>query len=264
MADPGQLEQVIMNLAINARDAMPDAGVLTIELTDAVVDAAAAHALEVPPGHYARLAVIDTGVGMDDETRARVFEPFFTTKPMGRGTGLGLSTVYGIVKQSGGGLIVRSRPGDGSTFEVYLPRVDAPVDPRPAHRDVPPPKPQSETVLVVEDEEEVGRLARRILERRGYRVLLAASPREALALAAETPDIRVMLSDVVLPEMSGRALAERLLVTHPHLRILYMSGYPDEALSRHGVLDRGTAFIEKPFTADLLVRKLEDVIRSRG
>ena len=260
LADPGQVEQVIMNLALNARDAMPAGGFLTIELGESTLDEAEARAVDVPPGRYARLAVTDTGVGMDEETAARVFEPFFTTKPMGRGTGLGLSTVHGIVKQSGGGIRVRSQPGAGTTFEVFLPRIDAPVD-RTRHRaETIEIELRRELVLVVEDEEDVGRLARRILERHGYRVLLAGSPAQALDIAARELALDALLTDVVLPGMSGRALAERLLQTHPRLRVLYMSGYTDDALSEHGVLTAGTAFIEKPFSADALVAKLREVI----
>jgi PAS domain S-box-containing protein len=263
MADPSQLEQVIFNLALNARDAMPEGGVLTIELTEVLLEDAAAYAADVPPGLYARMSVIDTGIGMDPEVAARVFEPFFTTKPMGLGTGLGLSTVHGIVKQSGGAIQVTSEPGRGSVFQVYLPRVDAPVDPVAPAEEPRGAARRHELVLVVEDEEDVGRLTRRILERHGYRVLLAASPSEALTLAASNGGIDVLLSDVVLPEMSGRVLGGKLLSTHPDLRILYMSGYPDDALSEKGILEPGTAFIEKPFTANALLRKLEDVIEGR-
>ena len=261
LADPGQVEQVIVNLAINARDAMPQGGVLTIELTEEALDAGRARRADLPPGRYVCLAVSDTGVGMDAATAERIFEPFFTTKPMGRGTGLGLSTVHGIVKQSGGGILLSTAPGQGSTFHVYLPRVDsvpaAPVfvEPRPL------PGPRSATILVVEDEADVGRLTRRILERARYRVLLAATPSEAIQIAADEADIQLLLSDVVLPEMSGRVLATRLLSSHPHLEVLFMSGYTDEALSKHGVLDPGVALIEKPFSAAALLVRVDEMLR---
>jgi CheY-like chemotaxis protein len=200
---------------------------------------------------------------MDEGTAARVFEPFFTTKPMGRGTGLGLSTVHGIVKQSGGGIRVRSRPGEGATFEVLLPRVDGPVERGRRRVAQIAADPARELVLVVEDEQDVGRLARRILERHGFRVLLAAAPREALEIASREPDIDLLLTDVVLPEMSGRVLADRLRQTHPKLRVVYMSGYTDDALSDHGVLEPGTAFVEKPFTSEALVSKLRAEMRDR-
>jgi CheY-like chemotaxis protein len=196
---------------------------------------------------------------MDVDTAARVFEPFFTTKPLGRGTGLGLSTVHGIIKQSGGGITVESEPGKGSAFRVFLPRVDAPVDAYPRPHETGGTKERIETILVVEDEEEVGRLARRILQKRGYRVLLARSPDEALVIASDEPDIAVLLSDVVLPGMSGPALAAQLVHTHPAVRVLYMSGYSDDALSQRGVRDPGTELIEKPFSANALVAKVDEV-----
>jgi signal transduction histidine kinase/CheY-like chemotaxis protein len=263
LADPGQIEQVLMNLAINARDAMPGGGILTLQLTEVTLDAAEALVADVAPGRYARLDVTDTGFGMDDGTAARVFEPFFTTKPMGRGTGLGLSTVHGIVKQSGGGIRVRSRPGEGSTFEVLLPRVDGAVERGRRRIAQVAAEPARELVLVVEDEQDVGRLARRILERHGFRVLLAGAPSEALEIARREPAIDLLLTDVVLPEMSGRVLADRLRQTHPALRVVYMSGYTDDALSDHGVLEPGTAFVEKPFTSEALVAKLRAEMRDR-
>lgn len=216
--------------------------------------------LDVQPGRYATLAVIDTGSGISPDAMSRIFDPFYTTKPVGRGTGLGLSTVHGIVKQSGGGIQFSSAPGCGSTFRVYLPRVDAPLDVGKPIVTAVTPELQRATILIVEDEPDVGRLTRRILERRGYRALLAAGPAEAIARAAQESDIQLLLSDVVLPEMSGRALAARLLVTHPHLRILYMSGYSDDALSQHGVLDPGIALIEQPFRGPALVARIEAVL----
>ena len=264
IADPGQIEQVILNLAINARDAMPHGGTLTIELTEETFDEQLAGAVDLRPGRFACLAVRDTGVGMSSETAARVFEPFFTTKPIGHGTGLGLSTAHGIVKQSGGGIRVSSEPGHGSTFHLCFPVVDAPIDSPVAAEPAALPAVGRATILIVEDEADVGRLTRRILERAGYRVLLASGPSEALEIAARERDIQLLLSDVVLPEMSGRILASRLLSTHPGLVILYMSGYTNDALSHHGVLDAGIALIEKPFSAAALLARIDSMLRENG
>jgi PAS domain S-box-containing protein len=263
-ADPGQLEQVIVNLAVNARDAMPDGGTLTIETANVDVDEAyAREQATVEAGHYVLLAVTDTGFGMDRETQARLFEPFFTTKALGKGTGLGLATVYGIVKQSGGYIWVYSEPGHGTSFKVYLPRVDAPaesLEPAPASSGV---LGGSETVLVAEDEEAVRHLARRVLESRGYTVLVAASGPEALRLAEgrEGP-IHLLVTDVVMPEMGGRELAQRLVAPRPAMRILFVSGYTDAAIMQQGVLTPGAAFLQKPFTPDSLARKVRDVLDS--
>ena len=260
-ADPGQIEQVILNLAINARDAMPDGGTLRIELRNAVLDESSAHQrVDAVPGRYVLLAVSDTGVGMDAATLEHVFEPFFTTKAKGRGTGLGLSTVHGIVKQSGGLLWAYSEPGRGSTFEVYLPSVDAPVDARtPEEAGV--SRGGSETILVVEDEGGVRRLTERILSRNGYLVLAAPTPRDAIDIASRHKGrIRLLLTDVILPEMSGKALAQHLVSEHPPLRVLYMSGYADDAIVHHGVLEPDTPFIQKPFAPAALLRKVRDLL----
>lgn len=240
---------------------MSEGGLLTIELTERELTATVAQTIDLGPGRYVTLAVIDTGSGIPPEAISRIFDPFFTTKPMGRGTGLGLSTVQGIIKQSGGGIEVSSEPGRGSTFRVYLPRVEAAVPVERQHAPVPTTAPRGlTTILIVEDEVDVGKLARLILERGGYRAFLASKPSEAIAIAAAEPGIQLLLSDVVLPEMSGRALVERLLATHPHLKVLSMSGYTDDALSQHGVLDEGIALIEKPFRGAALVARIEEVL----
>jgi two-component system cell cycle sensor histidine kinase/response regulator CckA len=262
--DPGQIEQVIVNLALNARDAMPDGGRITIASADAELSHAyaAAHP-EVRPGPHVLLSVADTGHGMDDETQAHLFEPFFTTKDRGKGTGLGLATVYGIVQQSGGHIRVNSAADRGTTFLIYLPRVEAAEDgeqgavPSPLLR----PSPGTETVLLAEDEEGVRRFAREILTGNGYKVLEAGNGREALLLSeAHRGEIHLLLTDVVMPKMSGRELTERIRPLRPDLRILYMSGYIDDALLRRDVLEDGASFLQKPFTSEALARKVREVL----
>jgi len=262
VADPNQVEQVILNLAINARDAMPKGGKLTIETANVELDEtyAARHAT-VSPGHYVMLAVSDTGTGMDDATRARIFEPFFTTKEAGRGTGLGLSTVYGIVKQSGGSIWVYSELGKGTTFKIYLPAVDVPVEAldlasTPAHD-----LSGSETVLLVEDDEQLLHFAQRALTARGYTVLAADRGDAALAAARghEGP-IHLLLTDVTIPDMDGRSLATTLRAERPTMRVLYMSGYADQAIVHHGVLTTDVTYLPKPFSTEAIARRVRDVL----
>jgi two-component system, cell cycle sensor histidine kinase and response regulator CckA len=265
-ADPVQLQQVIMNLIVNARDAMPQGGKITIETANVYLgsDYAAQH-LEVLPGAYCSLAISDNGCGMDEETKSHIFEPFFTTKEIGRGTGLGLSTVYGIVKQSGGFISVYSEPGLGTTFNTYLPRIvelTEDEDRRQTQFSLPL---GDETLLLVEDEAAVRELAARVLRDHGYTVLEASDPLRALnAIAGHSPDeVQLLVTDVVMPHMSGRDLAERLAPLRPKMRVLYVSGYTEGAIVHQGVLDEGTPFLQKPFTPEALVRKVREVLDTR-
>ncbi|HEX8890902.1 MAG TPA: response regulator [Pyrinomonadaceae bacterium] len=260
-ADPGQLEQVLMNLVINSRDAMPEGGKLTIETKNVYLDSAYSQThLSVEPGHYVMLAVSDTGVGMEPEIQEHIFEPFFTTKEKGKGTGLGLSTIYGIVKQSGGHLWLYSEVGHGTTFKIYLPLVneesstEATVKPAQIARG-------SETILMVEDEGALRELIREILEQDGYKVLVAHNGREALSISAQHRGaIDLLITDVVLPEVSGREVAERLTQAYAKVKVLFMSGYTDDAVVRHGVLEEGAHFLQKPFTPDALLRKIREIL----
>jgi len=261
-ADPSQLEQVIMNLAVNARDAMPRGGKLTIETANAELgEAYAQRHAAVATGPHVMLAVSDTGVGMDAETQGRIFEPFFTTKERGKGTGLGLSTVFGIVKQSGGSIWVYSEPGKGSTFKIYLPRVEEAPMPRETPSGINPSIQGTETILLVEDEASIRTLARKVLESAGHRVVEAKSGPDALELVRGSGDpIHLLLTDLVMPEMAGTELASRLLESRPELRILYMSGYTDDAVVRHGLLDHRHHFLPKPFTPSVLAAKVREVL----
>jgi CheY-like chemotaxis protein len=261
-ADPSQIEQVLMNLVVNARDAMPRGGKLTIETSNVELDETyTARHVDIKPGSYVRLAVTDTGCGMEERTQTRIFEPFFTTKEKGKGTGLGLSTVYGIVKQSGGDIWVYSEPGQGTTFKIHLPRLPSTVASGPTAK---PPVTRTvgtETILLVEDEEGVRNIARRILSMAGYTVLMAGNGGDALlARDAHPGQIHLLVTDVVMPQMSGKELAERLTLASPGIKVLYMSGYTDNAIVHHGTLDPGTNFIAKPFAAADLTRKVREVL----
>jgi two-component system, cell cycle sensor histidine kinase and response regulator CckA len=263
-ADPGQIAQVIMNLAVNARDAMPGGGTLTIETANVTLDDASAQRHEsVPPGRYVMLAITDTGSGMPPDIQRHIFEPFYTTKGVGRGTGMGLATVYGIVKQSGGHIWLYSEVGGGTTFKVFLPRAatpDAPLDPPAEER---PVRGGHETVLIVEDEEIVRGLARRSLEKAGYTVHEAGDGAEALELHERIDgQIDLVVTDVVMPKMSGREVVERLIARGATPRVLYMSGYTDDEIVRQGVLEQGTPFLQKPFSMRVLVAKVREVLDS--
>ncbi|HJV91254.1 MAG TPA: ATP-binding protein [Holophagaceae bacterium] len=264
LADPGQVEQVLMNLVVNARDAMPEGGTLSIEVQNVDLDAeyAAAHP-EVTAGPHVMLAVSDTGLGMDAATRERVFEPFFTTKPQGKGTGLGLATVFGIVKQSGGHIWVYSEPGIGTTFKVYFPEAAPASAPPAATGDAKGEADPGggETILLVEDEDQVRAVARDCLTRAGYRVLEVKNGQEAITLLARAHSpVDLLLTDVIMPGMNGRLVSELAQSIQPGLRVLFMSGYTDDAILRHGVLKEGVPFLEKPFMPSALRRRVRDAL----
>jgi two-component system, cell cycle sensor histidine kinase and response regulator CckA len=273
--DSGQIEQVLMNLAVNARDAMPGGGRLTIRTESASLDERfAAEHVGTKPGPHVALSIHDTGSGMDEATKARVFEPFFTTKEVGQGTGLGLSTVLGIVQQSGGSIFVESEVGHGTTFTIYLPGVAAAAGAAAAgaagagQPSDPPSPPErqgallgSETILLVEDEERLRLVTSTVLRRYGYKVLEAQSGGDALVLCEQhRGTIHLLLTDVIMPRMSGKQLAERLSPTRPAMLVLYMSGYTDGVIARQGVLEPGTAFLQKPITPEVLARKVREVL----
>jgi signal transduction histidine kinase len=257
-ADAGQLEQVIMNMVVNARDAMADGGKLTIETANVTF---LKPQVSLPAGPYVMLAISDTGTGMDAEAQSHVFEPFFTTKEAGKGTGLGLATAYGIIHQSGGSITFYSEPGQGTTFKIYLPRVDQPLEETAAESVAVESLNGSETVLVVEDDGEVRRLICGILRGKGYRVLESTKGDEAIALArSHAGPVNLVVADVILPEMSGPEVVRHLAERKPEIRALYISGYTDEAMLRHGMLDSGVAFLSKPFLPEALVRKVREVL----
>jgi CheY-like chemotaxis protein len=256
---------VLLNLVVNARDAMPSGGTLIIETTNAVLDEAygASH-VAATPGEYVMLAVSDTGAGMDEHVKAHIFEPFFTTKEEGRGTGLGLSTVYGIVKQHAGYIWAYSEPGRGTTFKVYLPRSEATEAETPIPLPAAGPKTGTETILLVEDDRQVRQAAMRILRGAGYMVLVAASGQDAVVAATlHNGPIHLMLTDVVMPKMSGSDLARRVQALRPDIKVLYMSGYTDNAIVHHG-LQKNTSFLAKPFSREALLSKVREVLDESG
>ncbi|MBI4475955.1 MAG: response regulator, partial [Acidobacteria bacterium] len=261
-ADPGHLTQVIMNLAVNARDAMPQGGTLSIRTENRQFDKSEAWRIGLSrPGPYVVLRVRVTGCGMDQQTLSRLFEPFFTTKEKGKGTGLGLATVYGIVQQSGGHVTVTSAPGDGTEFCLYFPAVDAVPGPKPEARAAAPIEAGHETILVLEDEDQVRRFVRSALKQQGYEVLEASRESEAVELANEYKNaIHLLLTDVVLPEMAGKDLVQRLTTTRPGLKVLYMSGYSDESMLQRGMAEAGMPFLNKPFTPAALGRKVREIL----
>src|SRR2546425_1245113 len=263
-ADPGQLEQVIVNLAVNARDAMPNGGRLTLETKNVDLDADyPTDRVTIPAGRYVLLAVTDTGTGMDAPTKARIFEPFFTTKPVGKGTGLGLATVYGAVQQSGGFIWLYSEVGQGTSFKIYLPRVDA-GEAQAAAEEAAVGLDGSATGLVAAGGDAVRQIIEEALQARGYRVMVARDGNEALALAGRhTGQIDLLVTDVVMPDMNGRELSQRLTQVRPTIKTLYLSGYTDDAILHHGVLQEGVAFLQKPFSLGVLARKIRDVIEAR-
>ncbi len=261
-ADPNQMEQILLNLAVNARDAMPDGGKLMLETANyQFKESEISHHLEMSPGSYVMLAVSDTGNGMDKQTLERIFEPFFTTKELGKGTGLGLSTVYGIIRQSGGTIWAYSEPGRGTTFKIYMPRVDETIAVEDDTRKLSETLTGAETILIVEDEAAVREAARQILELQGYAALAAADADEAVQICETyAAEIHLVISDVVMPNLSGRQLVERLSHLRPSMKVLYISGYTDDAMMHHGIVDGGMPFLQKPFTQQALARKVRDVL----
>jgi len=260
--DPSQVDQILANLAVNARDAISGVGAVTMRTENvAIDDSNSAETPEFIPGQYVLLTVSDTGTGMSKEVRENIFEPFFTTKEVGKGTGLGLSTVYGIVKQNDGFIYVASEPGKGTTFKIYLPRFEAETAQAPSGEITVKRPTGTETILLVEDDEAILDLGRMILENVGYKVLAAHTPVYALHLVEEHPgDIHLLITDVVMPEMNGRELAEQLSAIRPNLKCLYMSGYTADAIAHRGILDEGVNFIQKPFRSDDLAAKVRHML----
>jgi signal transduction histidine kinase len=261
-ADPNHIEQTIVNLAVNARDAMPRGGRITIETCNAHIDEnyAKTH-MGVKPGEFVMIAVSDTGHGIDSATRQHIFEPFFTTKGRGKGTGLGLATVYGMVKQSGGDIWVYSEPGHGTTFKLYFPRVTEPVSPDWREEVEPPIPVAGETVMLVEDEAQVRDLEARMLKQLGYSVLAAANGEEAMDICqSHQGRISLLVTDVVMPNMSGKQVAEAMLARRPDIKVLYLSGYTDNTISHHGILEPSVDFLTKPFSRETLSRKVRDIL----
>jgi CheY-like chemotaxis protein len=262
LADPGQIEQVLVNLAVNARDAMPRGGKLTIQTTNTIIDPAAAGQAGLAPGRYVAVKVTDTGTGIPKDVLDRVFEPFFTTKPKGQGTGLGLATVYGIITQAGGGVRIYSEPGIGTVLTALLPVTDQAAPATPAQPTA-PQRGHGETILVVEDEPAMREVTRRILARNGYSVVAAGSGHDALqAVTSQLEHIDLLLTDVVMPRMQGRELAEKIRILRPEVRVVFMSGYTQGLLSQQGVLEPSVHLIEKPFTETTLLTKLHEVLTS--
>jgi CheY-like chemotaxis protein len=265
-ADRGQLEQAILNLVVNARDAMPAGGRLEIETADLEVsEGAGPEGQEIPAGRWVRVSVRDSGVGMDAETLAHIFEPFFTTKLRGKGTGLGLATVYGIVEQSSGQIRVRSKPGAGTAFDIYLPRIEAPIEKTPAALPGRGAREGTETVLLVEDEESVRTMVERVLRERGYQVLTAGDGESALRVSRERDGaVHLLLTDLVMPGLSGSETADRLRHERSDMRVLFMSGHADERAVPSALLASGAAFIQKPFTPFALAAKVREVLDARA
>jgi CheY-like chemotaxis protein len=262
-ADCGYVGQVLMNLVVNARDAMPNGGRLTIATANVTLDESHArlHAGAVP-GDYVILSVSDTGAGMTDEVKAHLFEPLFTTKPKGKGTGLGLATCRTIVQQSGGQIVLHSEVGKGTTFKVYFPRVDEPLEIAPKPAPARPLPRGTDTLLVVEDEQSVRHLARRVLEGQGYEVLTAANGQNALHVMRDHrgPPIRLVITDVIMPLMGGKVMAEWLKASYPNLQILFTSGYTDDAMNQQGMIEPGVAFLPKPYSPAILLHKVREML----
>src|SRR5208337_5351711 len=260
--DPSQVDQILANLVVNARDAIPGVGAITLRTDNVVLDDSTG--VEIPefiPGEYVLLTIIDTGAGMSREVRENIFEPFFTTKELGKGTGLGLSTVYGIVKQNDGFIYVASEPGKGTTFKIYLPRFEAETAQVPPGEEAGMPPAGTETILLVEDDEAILNLGKMILENLGYTVLAAQTPVHAVYLVQRHPgELHLLITDVVMPEMNGRELAEQLGAIRPNLKCLYMSGYTADVIAHHGILDEGVSFIQKPFLSDDFAARVRQVL----